>query len=213
MKRTVLWPLPVSAFVLVLAVVVQAPGRGDVPPARKAQAPLENGAAAKAPLYYTIEKAKGKIRVTIHNTPVGDHEVTITPRPNAPAIEVTGRGSAVVYQDYCGIQNEVEGHVVLVNMNFRKTVVRSVTWDERKLPLGRPQPRAPARAAADEPPAPVPAKDDPEKEAARKLKLAQLLERDGLADKARARYQEIIDKYPDTKSAGEARRLLEKRKK
>ncbi len=46
--------------------------------------------------------------------------------------------------------------------------------------------------------------------AARKLKLAKLLAADGLTDKAKARYQEIVKKYPDTKAAKEAKELLEK---
>ena len=36
---------------------------------------------------------------------------------------------------------------------------------------------------------------------------------DGLVDKARARFEDIVKTYPRTKAAGEARQLLEKLKK
>ncbi|HEV3203540.1 MAG TPA: hypothetical protein VGY77_04115 [Gemmataceae bacterium] len=49
-----------------------------------------------------------------------------------------------------------------------------------------------------------------EQEAARKLKLAKMFAADGLADKAKARYKEIVEKYPGTKAAKEAQELLEK---
>jgi S1-C subfamily serine protease len=72
-------------------------------------------------------------------------------------------------------------------------------------------------AAADNPEAKEKEKEEAqakmEKDAARKLKLARMLADDGLADKARVRYQEIIDTYPKTKAAAEARELLEKAKK
>jgi tetratricopeptide (TPR) repeat protein len=49
-----------------------------------------------------------------------------------------------------------------------------------------------------------------EQEAASNLKLAKMLEADGLKDKAHARYQEIVKRYPKTKAAQEARELLDK---
>jgi tetratricopeptide (TPR) repeat protein len=49
-----------------------------------------------------------------------------------------------------------------------------------------------------------------ERDAARQLKLAKALAGEGLVDKAKRRYQEIIEKYPNTKAAEEAKRLLEK---
>jgi S1-C subfamily serine protease len=61
------------------------------------------------------------------------------------------------------------------------------------------------------------AEDDPlakdEKEAARLLKFANNFAADGLTDNARRRYREIIDKFPKTKAADEARQQLEKIKK
>jgi TolA-binding protein len=52
--------------------------------------------------------------------------------------------------------------------------------------------------------------DKTEEEAARKLKFAKMFERDGLVDKAREKYKEIVKKYPDTNAAKEAKKLLEK---
>ena len=62
----------------------------------------------------------------------------------------------------------------------------------------------------------APAAEDPavkaEKDAKRLLKLAKSLAADGVTDKARERYKEIIEDYPKTKAAEEARQLLEKLK-
>jgi TolA-binding protein len=52
--------------------------------------------------------------------------------------------------------------------------------------------------------------DKTEEEAARKLKFAKMFERDGLLDKAKEKYKEIVKKYPDTKAAKDAKKLLEK---
>jgi hypothetical protein len=49
-----------------------------------------------------------------------------------------------------------------------------------------------------------------EQEAARKLKFAKMFEADGLKDRAKERYKEIVDKYPSTSAAKEAKKLLEK---
>jgi hypothetical protein len=81
-------------------------------------------------------------------------------------------------------------------------------------------------AVAPKPPDKTPPKDQPkdkppetkpeekaqqvEQEAARKLKLAKMFAADGLVDKAKARYKEIVEKYPGTKAAKEAKELLEK---
>jgi S1-C subfamily serine protease len=49
-----------------------------------------------------------------------------------------------------------------------------------------------------------------ERDAARKLYYAKKFADDGLVDHAKARYQEIIDQFPKTKAAEEARHQLEK---
>jgi hypothetical protein len=59
---------------------------------------------------------------------------------------------------------------------------------------------------------PKPAEDDPEqaeKDAARKLKLAKDLLEDGLKQKAKDRLEELIKKFPKTKAAEEAQKLLD----
>src|SRR5262249_40563312 len=76
---------------------------------------------------------------------------------------------------------------------------------------------SPGRTASNSTPPPSDAPEDPaakaEREAAVKLRLAQMLEKDGVVDKAKTRYQDIIDTYPKTKAADEARKLLQKLKK
>jgi TolA-binding protein len=52
--------------------------------------------------------------------------------------------------------------------------------------------------------------DKTEQEAAVKLKYAKKLQEDGVVDKAKERYQEIIKKFPKTEAAKEAQKLLEK---
>ena len=76
---------------------------------------------------------------------------------------------------------------------------------------------APALASS-ETPAPSPSAGNPaaektskaERDASSKLKLARILAEDGLVDKAKPRLQEIVDSFPQTKAAEEARQLLEK---
>jgi len=48
----------------------------------------------------------------------------------------------------------------------------------------------------------------PEQQAASKLNLAKDILMDGKKDKAKVRLEEIVEKYPDTKAATEARELL-----
>jgi hypothetical protein len=50
---------------------------------------------------------------------------------------------------------------------------------------------------------------NPEEAAQAKLKLAQILAKDGLEQKARTHYEEIIQQYPKTKAAQQARNLLD----
>jgi hypothetical protein len=52
----------------------------------------------------------------------------------------------------------------------------------------------------------------PEDAAHAKLNVAKMLARDGLLDKAKSRYEQILKEYPETKAASEARQLLEKMK-
>jgi hypothetical protein len=88
--------------------------------------------------------------------------------------------------------------------------------DERGWPKGQEPKDAKAKAkdtkakdAKETKAAPADA-EKAEKEAAGKLELAKSLLKDGKADKAKARFQEIVDKYPTTKAAEEAKKELDK---
>ena len=50
--------------------------------------------------------------------------------------------------------------------------------------------------------------DTPEQQATRKLRLAKDILKDGKKERAKERLQEIVDKFPETKAAEEARQLL-----
>jgi S1-C subfamily serine protease len=75
---------------------------------------------------------------------------------------------------------------------------------------------APALASSENPAAAAPESErkvdaaKAEHTAVGKLKLARSLAESGLVDKAKPRLQEIVDDYPQTKAAEEARQLLEK---
>jgi hypothetical protein len=66
----------------------------------------------------------------------------------------------------------------------------------------------PARPMAVVEPPPPPTKEE---EAARKLKFAKMLANDGITAKAKARFEEIAEKYAGTDAAKEAEQLLAKR--
>jgi hypothetical protein len=65
------------------------------------------------------------------------------------------------------------------------------------------------KAASNSAPAAEP--PDPEQAASAKLNLAKMLAKDGLEKKARVRYEEILQQYPKTKAAREARKLLDRK--
>jgi FimV-like protein len=64
----------------------------------------------------------------------------------------------------------------------------------------------------DTPKTDAPAGGDAEKDAGSKLELIRMLIDSGKKDKAKERLSELIEKYPDTKAAKEAKELLEKLK-
>jgi hypothetical protein len=86
--------------------------------------------------------------------------------------------------------------------------------DEPKSIVGGKDKDSPKTAKAPSKPAPPPATDDEktEKTAAGKLELARSLLKDGKADRAKQRFQEIIQQHPKTKAADEARKELDKLK-
>jgi hypothetical protein len=98
-----------------------------------------------------------------------------------------------------------EGWIVIKKGKFRGDEEAAASAPAESAKKANPAPEK--KATQDKP------EDTPEQreyDAARKLKLAKMLEKDGVADKAKARYREIVDKYPGTKAAKEARALLEK---
>jgi hypothetical protein len=168
------------------------------------------GDAKKATPYYRYTKQKGGLlKVYVYNTAFGDpyeHQFDTTPRSDLPR---PGVGSRIINERPFSLWTQHEGHVLQIDLAYPggTPVVKSVSLDKRKIPLG-PEPRLPSpRAGGKQAPAPA-SEVDPEREAAAKLKLAKMLEKDGLADKAKARYQEILNKYPGSKAAEEARHLL-----
>jgi hypothetical protein len=87
--------------------------------------------------------------------------------------------------------------------------------NERGYPAGeepkvKAKEKPPAKAKAEAPPA----SDDEkaEKAAAGKLELARSLLKDGKKDRAKQRFEEIVQQYPKTKAADEAKKELEKLK-
>jgi TolA-binding protein len=64
----------------------------------------------------------------------------------------------------------------------------------------------------DTPKAEPPAGGDAEKDAASKLELIRMLIDSGKKEKAKERLMELVEKYPDTKAAKEAKELLDKLK-
>jgi hypothetical protein len=67
-----------------------------------------------------------------------------------------------------------------------------------------------AKTAAKEKEAPAAGDEAAEKAASNKLTLAMSLLKDGKTDKAKQRLKDIVDAYPNTKAAAEARKQLEK---
>jgi hypothetical protein len=59
-------------------------------------------------------------------------------------------------------------------------------------------------------PKPESKEEKAEKDAASRLRVAKKLAADGLTEKAKERYKEIVEKYPNTKAGKEAKALLEK---
>jgi TolA-binding protein len=79
--------------------------------------------------------------------------------------------------------------------------------DEPKSKEAKPDPKTSAKEKEKEAPA---AGEAAEKAASNKLTLALSLLKDGKTDKAKQRLKDIVDAYPNTKAAGEARKQLEK---
>jgi S1-C subfamily serine protease len=89
-----------------------------------------------------------------------------------------------------------------------KTLLAKASPHEPPASVGEPA-KSPADKSTADKPAPR-AEEDPEETAARRLKLARSLAKDGLIDRARERYKEIVKQFPRTKAAAEAKELLAK---
>jgi hypothetical protein len=86
----------------------------------------------------------------------------------------------------------------------------AVRLAQAQQPANQPQQRR-AQEADDRPPfKPADSPDELEDTAARRLKLAKSLAADGKVDKARDRYEDILQMFPGTKAAAEARKLLDR---
>jgi hypothetical protein len=102
--------------------------------------------------------------------------------------------------------NRYEGWILI-----KRGKLRGDEEDGKPGPGTRPDKVKPSDKPADKPAdKPEDAAEKMERDAARLLKLAKMLAADGLTDKAKARYQEIVKKYPSTRAAKEAKELLEK---
>jgi S1-C subfamily serine protease len=89
--------------------------------------------------------------------------------------------------------------------------VKELLQSKGFLPKTQPQSAAAEVAAGQEhSPSKTAQPPDKEEEAAGKLRVARRLAADGLTEKAQDRYREIVRRFPDTKAAAEARKLLEK---
>ncbi len=114
------------------------------------------------------------------------------------------------------------GYVIVSNVKDRQDGYLKITrGNERGWPKGH-EPKDAKTKASDAKPKDT--KDDTshqdakastnpdkvEKEAASKLEMARSLLKDGKTDKAKARFQEIVDKHPTTKAAADAKKELEK---
>jgi S1-C subfamily serine protease len=77
-----------------------------------------------------------------------------------------------------------------------------------RLPTGSSEPPTPTKVKSETETAAVPV--DPEQKASEKLKFARTLVEAGRLEKAKDRCQEIIDNFPMTKAAGDAKLLLDK---
>lgn len=114
------------------------------------------------------------------------------------------------------------GYIIVSNAKDRQDGYLKITrGNERGWPKGHEPKDAKTKASAAKP---KETKDDTshqnakastnpdkaEQEAASKLEMARSLLKDGKTDKAKARFQEIVDKHPTTKAATDAKKELEK---
>src|SRR5262249_6542107 len=95
------------------------------------------------------------------------------------------------------------------NKEIKKAVARQPDNVRKHPPAGKPV-RGKKIEERRSVQAPIPEPDDPEKRAARDLKIAKLLQDGGKVEAAKDKLQRIIEKFPDTEAASEAKALLQK---
>lgn len=162
--------------------------------------------AADEKMFYTSEwtklddpKAKGRqMVVVIHNTPQGEHKAIVKfllggEFPIAYAVTMKDGTTLDI-----GFLKPPGGNIL------RQPVrIKSVKWDGKDVPAKLVNAKNPDNEAKN-------GKDKNEERAASFLKFAKKLVDDGMAEKAKERLREIVEKFPGTKAATEAMGLLEK---
>jgi hypothetical protein len=100
-----------------------------------------------------------------------------------------------------------DGWIIVKKGKFRGD--EEISKTPAKTPA-KPNPKETTKPKEEAKPKPEDSADKVEQEASRKLKFAKMFEADGLVDKAKEKYKEIIQKYPNTQAAKEAEKLLKK---
>jgi hypothetical protein len=166
--------------------------------------------AADEKMFYTSEwtkldepGAKGRqMVVVIHNTPQGEYRATVK--------FVLGGEFAVAYsaKHRDGTSVDIDFLKPPGGNILRQPVrIKSVKWNGKAVPPEPVQEKKPAKAPDNDA---NKGKDKDEDRASSYLKFARKLADSDMTDKARERLREIVEKFPATKAAAEAKELLEK---
>jgi hypothetical protein len=182
----------------------------DLKPGQTAQISQENGKttkleaanAIKQPnaksMYYTVDWSKwvkpgdgeSQIIIVIHNSPRGDYEVVIQPKADQIPIyesEILDDGTEIRVSFVETKQDTVVP---------KRLKIKSVQWNNQLVSATDPNEKA--------------KESKPKDTAAAELQLAKLLLKNkSTMEKAKERLKAIIQKYPDSKAAEEAKKLLE----
>lgn len=97
----------------------------------------------KDPIYYTVEKQKekGVLKVVVHDTPLGDKDVTIDTNPKNSAGIKNERPVAV------DVVSKEPGKEFTLSVEMAKggLTVKSVSWNGKKVPLLDPKKKPPEK--------------------------------------------------------------------
>jgi hypothetical protein len=172
---------------------------------------------------FTPDRPRGPVKIPAYIPPTNSTRpapqvaaAAPTPAPVAPSTHVVPQGLSaeeVRQQDTLKKQREEEQ----LARKVKETREANIAQAEREKAEEATREAQRAREGIEKTRA---AREQTEKDAARKLKLAKTLLRDlasevgssrtALREKARTRLREVIDKYPETKAAVEAKQELEK---